>query len=221
MGRRSGITADQTRKELLDATIRVLRRCGYEGTRVSEIAREAGLTTGAIYSQFNSKAELLTAAIANEAPAALAGLLESGDAESVLTNFKEYVVAIAGRGGSLGPLLLDLIVAGSRDPSVAETVVPVFASKERVKVELIRRAQAAGAVDPELQPEALARLATILAFGALVVATLDLEPVDREAWDRVIERVLGAVEPERVTRPDRRSSRPTGVSRRPKSGVLA
>lgn len=219
MGRRSGITADQTRQELLDATIRVLRRRGIEGTRVSEIAREAGLTTGAIYSQFDSKAELVTAAIAKEAPTVIADLLESGDAESVLTIFREYVMAMAGRGGTLGPLLLDLVVASSRDPSVAEAVAPIFAANEATKADLIRRAQHGGAIDPTLDPDALARLATVLAFGALVVGTLDLGPVDRRAWDTVISRVTAAVEADPRSVPS--SIRPTGANRRPKTGALA
>ncbi len=213
MGRRSGITADQTRQELLEATIRVLRRRGFEGTRVSEIAGEAGLTTGAIYSQFDSKAELLTAAIANEAPTAIADLLESGHPESVLTVFREYLVAMAGRGGTLGPLMLDLIVAGSRDPSVAEAVVPLFAAKEAARADLIRRGQAAGAIDASLDAAALARLATLLAFGALVVGTLQLDPVDRQAWDTVIGRILSAVEgPARQDR-SRARTRSNGTAR--------
>ena len=56
--------ADSTRQRLLDAATEVFLENGYEGTRVAEIARRAGLTTGAIYGNFESKAELLTAALA-------------------------------------------------------------------------------------------------------------------------------------------------------------
>jgi AcrR family transcriptional regulator len=53
-----------TRQRLLDAATEVFLEKGYEGTRVAEIARRAGLTTGAIYGNFGSKADLLTAALA-------------------------------------------------------------------------------------------------------------------------------------------------------------
>src|SRR3954451_12074125 len=56
--------ADSTRQRLLDAATEVFLENGYDGTRVAEIARRAGLTTGAIYGNFESKAELLTAALA-------------------------------------------------------------------------------------------------------------------------------------------------------------
>ena len=56
--------SDTTRQRLLDAATEVFLEKGYEGTRVAEIARRAGLTTGAIYGNFESKAELLTASMA-------------------------------------------------------------------------------------------------------------------------------------------------------------
>lgn len=55
---------ERTRQRLLDAATDVFLEKGYEGTRVAEIARRAGLTTGAIYGNFDSKAHLLTAALA-------------------------------------------------------------------------------------------------------------------------------------------------------------
>src|SRR3954471_5996047 len=62
---RVGTTApSDTRQRLLDAATEVFIEKGYEGTRVAEIARRAGLTTGAIYGNFGSKADLLTAALA-------------------------------------------------------------------------------------------------------------------------------------------------------------
>jgi AcrR family transcriptional regulator len=55
---------DSTRQRLLDAATEVFLEKGYEGTRVAEVARRAGLTTGAIYGNFDNKADLLTAALA-------------------------------------------------------------------------------------------------------------------------------------------------------------
>lgn len=57
-------TSESTRQRLLDAATEVFLEKGYEGTRVAEVARRAGLTTGAIYGNFGSKADLLTEALA-------------------------------------------------------------------------------------------------------------------------------------------------------------
>ncbi len=61
---RTRLEVDSTRERLLTAATEVFLEKGFEGTRVAEVARRAGLTTGAIYGNFESKADLLTAALA-------------------------------------------------------------------------------------------------------------------------------------------------------------
>lgn len=55
-----------TRERLVRAAAEVFREKGYTGSRVQEIARRAGFTSGALYSHFDSRAELLAEAIAAE-----------------------------------------------------------------------------------------------------------------------------------------------------------
>lgn len=50
-----------TREEILDAAARTFPARGYHAASVEEIAEEAGLSTGAVYSNFESKAELFLA----------------------------------------------------------------------------------------------------------------------------------------------------------------
>src|SRR5438445_9574435 len=58
--------ADQTRDRLVAAAAEVFAEKGYDRAGVQEIARRAGLTTGAIYGRFTGKAELLHAAIEDQ-----------------------------------------------------------------------------------------------------------------------------------------------------------
>src|SRR5438045_2832942 len=55
----SGRGREETRRRLLDAAAEHLARVGYESASLAAIARSAGLTTGAVYSTFGSKRELL------------------------------------------------------------------------------------------------------------------------------------------------------------------
>ncbi len=50
-----------TRRRLLDSAEAVFARSGYHGASVEEIAREAGATSGALYSNFASKEDLFLA----------------------------------------------------------------------------------------------------------------------------------------------------------------
>ncbi|MDR5710505.1 MAG: TetR/AcrR family transcriptional regulator [Armatimonadota bacterium] len=61
----------QTRARILEAARRVFARKGYHGTLMEEVAREAGLSKGALYFHFSSKEELFLSLV-EEAGAQLA-----------------------------------------------------------------------------------------------------------------------------------------------------
>src|SRR6266496_1457488 len=63
MGRIAGVTAAETRERLLRAAADMFAERGYDGTRVADIAAAAGLSNGAMYAHFASKAELLVGAL--------------------------------------------------------------------------------------------------------------------------------------------------------------
>jgi AcrR family transcriptional regulator len=62
-GRIAGEAGLPTRDVLINVSIPVFRNNGYDLTTVEDVARSAGLTTGAIYASFASKDELFFAAV--------------------------------------------------------------------------------------------------------------------------------------------------------------
>lgn len=61
MGESDGRTKNVEREQrILDATTTLIMRYGYEKTSVSDIAKEAGISKGAVYLHFNSKDELIS-----------------------------------------------------------------------------------------------------------------------------------------------------------------
>jgi AcrR family transcriptional regulator len=67
---------EQTREALLDTAARVFAHKGYHEAKLAEIAREAGFTTGAVYSNFDGK-ESLFLALADREMNRRAGLAEA------------------------------------------------------------------------------------------------------------------------------------------------
>ena len=193
MGRRSGVTAEETRQELLDAAMSVLLARGYEGARISAIAEEAGVTSGAIYNHFSSKAELLTAAISQHATDAIPRLLESEDV-SVLDAFREAGARLPRQARRMSSLMLELVMTSTRDQEVADVVRPGFANRERVTTDVIRHAQDSGEIDPALDAEALGRFMTTFALGALVVDALEMKRLDPDGWHAVLNRMLDSMQ---------------------------
>ncbi len=55
--------AEETRAAIMDASLRVFAAKGYSRTRLEEVAKEAGVTRGAIYWHFDNKAKLYCAAV--------------------------------------------------------------------------------------------------------------------------------------------------------------
>lgn len=68
----------RTRARIVDAASRLFRRQGYDGTSVSALMGEAGLTHGGFYAHFRDKAELLEQALQAAFAESRANLLERG-----------------------------------------------------------------------------------------------------------------------------------------------
>src|SRR2546428_10561294 len=54
---------EPSRKQLMTAAIDCFARLGYQGTTIDRIARDAGVTKGAVYYHFRDKEELLFEAV--------------------------------------------------------------------------------------------------------------------------------------------------------------
>ena len=56
-----GDKRERTRSKLLEAARQLVREKGYEQTTIEEVAKRAGMTTGAIYGNFKNREELFVA----------------------------------------------------------------------------------------------------------------------------------------------------------------
>jgi AcrR family transcriptional regulator len=61
LGRPVGANSEETRRRILEATMRCVADVGYSRTTIREIAREAKMTSGSLYHYFPNKAELVKA----------------------------------------------------------------------------------------------------------------------------------------------------------------
>ena len=81
---------EQTRREVLDAAARAFAQRGFHGASVEAVAAEAGLSTGAVYSNFKSKEDLFLTLyeerLASRARELWAAVGEAGDADEALAS---------------------------------------------------------------------------------------------------------------------------------------
>ena len=80
------------RRQILDAGVRVFARQGYHGTRVSDIADEAGVAYGLVYHYFKSKDQVLNE-LFSERWSLLLAAIEATDADDIAPREKLWAVA--------------------------------------------------------------------------------------------------------------------------------
>ena len=191
MGRKAGVAAEETRAALLGAAATVFARRGYDGASISEIASEAGLTSGAIYAHFASKAQLFVATLQIYAERDLDQILGREPAELM-----EGVTSVGATFDRPEPteasLLISAIIAARNDQEVAALVGDLLADREEKFRALVEKGQAAGVIAGGVAAGAVSRLSLMIALGSLVVGTLDLDEVEHEEWTAVIDRVVRA-----------------------------
>ncbi|WP_440071559.1 TetR/AcrR family transcriptional regulator [Streptosporangium sp. OZ121] len=215
MGRIAGVTATETRERLLRAAAEAFAQRGYDGTRVADIAAAAGVSNGALYAHFDSKAELLVAALRAHGPQLLAKLF-AADPDRPITE----LLAVVGRGlprrrDAHGYLIVEALVAARRDEDVARPMRDYVGERTGWLAGLVRAAQNDGELDGELSPDALSHFCLLLAMGSALV-TPDLHPVDDEEWAALLARVVAALAPAGTTAQTSVSAGTTAQRRAPR-----
>ena len=189
-----------TRERLIAAAIEVFAEQGYEGARLADIARAAGLTTGAVYANFRGKAELLFEAIGARAGAeldALAHTTSGGGARAVLERLGDALPQPRDGGPSL---LVDALSAARRDADLAALLRTRFARREDLLGAVVARGRDDRELTDTISTATITRFCTMLATGALVLRGLDVDQPDPDEWHALIAALLDALAPTEETR---------------------
>jgi AcrR family transcriptional regulator len=162
-----------TRRALLDSARKEVAKHGMAGARVDEIAAGAGVTVGAVYSNFADKAGLLFAmfddTVASSAPAPTDLSRDCHSVESLLSAVAETFRRVADDDPDLIALQLELFGYVLRDPHARERRVEVHrAGISALAQRLTDEATAAGAALP-MPADQLAELA-LTTFWALALS---------------------------------------------------
>jgi AcrR family transcriptional regulator len=194
MGRVAGVTSEQTRARLLQAAADVFAARGYDGTRVADIAATAGVSNGALYAHFGSKAELLVAALRAHGGRVLADLLAADPARPVTDLLLQVGRGLPRQRDDRRYLAVEALIAARRSNDVAGPMRKYTSDRAEWLAGLVLAGQAGGELDPELSPDALAHFCLLLSLGSSLL-TADLRAVDEAGWSALLTRLVGALAP--------------------------
>ena len=196
------IAAEEKRRLILDAAVRVFARRGYHTCRVGDIADEAGVAYGLVYHYFRSKDEVLEC-VFTETWSDIVGAIQR--VEETPESSRERLSGIAKillRAWRREPDLVRVVVREVvRTPDLQDrvgTVHEAFAAIERI----IARGQEEG----EFRADVNARLASFVFYGALdeiltgwVLGSLESDDDAIAAAERtVVEIVCGGLAADRT-----------------------
>jgi TetR/AcrR family fatty acid metabolism transcriptional regulator len=157
------IAVEDRRRQILDAAVRVFARNGYHGSRVGDIATEAGVAHGLLYHYFASKDEVLETVFRDNFGELLDRFRAVADADEPASEKLEGIAKILLRTWRNDPALVTVMVREvARSPQLQAQVDEVrqaFAIIERV----IEQGQAEGSFRRDVD----ARLASWIVYGGL------------------------------------------------------
>lgn len=182
--------ADARRQHIVDAASACVRRSGFHGASMSEIANTAGLSVGQIYRYFENKEAIIEAIVAR-------------DTAEMRDIFGELI-------GAKGPLLdaildkccaavddahdrdrtaltLEVVAEAARNPAVARIVQAADTEQRPLKLEIIARTAPSDCSDAELR--ARSEVISML-FDGMIVAAVKHPHVDRDCVAEVMRGVL-------------------------------
>jgi AcrR family transcriptional regulator len=186
---------DELGTRLIEAAAEIFANEGYDRAGVAMIARRAGVTTGAIYSRYASKAELLVEAVRTHCVSPLDSILAptiAGAAEGeTATRLAAAGAHIGTRGLPLGQaLLLEAMVAGRRDPELRAVLIERLDERRQMMRTVVDAAQAEGSLDPSIDPHAVVQLMQAIGLGFLLQEAMGLDSPSAQGWAHLIDRIV-------------------------------
>jgi len=165
--------AKQRAVQVLKAASRLMAHYGFDKTTMEDIAREAGVSKGALYLLWSSKDQLFEALLAYEMQRLLDDLQARVEADpqggSISNQYRHTLLALRHN-----PLMCALYARDSRilGDFVRRQDVERYTGRIVLGVEGVRQMQAAGLLRGDLSPHAITYLFSLIALGFLSIGSI-------------------------------------------------
>ena len=174
----------RTRAKIMVAARRVFERQGFHGASLDQVARQAGFTKGAVYSAFDSKADLFFALLAERAAgrrAELGSVLAEGlQGEEMVVEMSRRFARSAAAERDWWAAVIEFATFAARDEALRSR----YAEHHDETREAIMRAVTAGGGAGDLDPRSVATLSMALSSGLTLEALLSPGEVPQELYVR-------------------------------------
>jgi AcrR family transcriptional regulator len=186
-------TRARSRDALVAAAARVFLRRGFQGASLRQIAKEAGLTTGAVYSNFDGKADLFLAVLEENIDPRLAVMYEAartapqrGLGAAVGEEFAAYVK----QQRRWLTLLIEFWAQAARDPKLRPKFVERHGKLRSAIAEVLAERAARLGQSLALPADQLATVLIALTNGMAVEQLADPHGVPKDLYGQALDLLL-------------------------------
>ncbi len=154
---------DEKRRQLLEAAVRVFARKGFHGSRVGDIAEEAGVAHGLLYHYFESKDQVLEAVFRENWSVLQARVAAVEATDEPAADQLRHIAAIILRTWLHLPDVVRVVVREfGRSPELAARI-----GELAQPIEVIARVIERGVERGEFRPDVDPRLAATVVYGSI------------------------------------------------------
>jgi AcrR family transcriptional regulator len=191
---------EETRADITLAAAAAFAEHGYDGVRVHDIARRAGVTTGAIYAHYAGRAALIAAAL----DAQVSSVLPASVVDEAGPPLPDWLIGVAVRllvdpGAAGSPLEIEALVAARREPELADRLGGRLTALHDRFAARVAAGQAAGEFTADLDPQAFTYFCHALLLGMVLLDPAVAQRPGEAEWTALIGRLLSSLS---ARRPD-------------------
>jgi AcrR family transcriptional regulator len=187
-----------TRDHLLAAAAQVFAERGFHGATLDEVARVAGFSKGAVYSNFESKDDLFLALFKagyEHEMARLVATLEASDVPPAdrLSDFVSLIQDESHEAPTSPLLQMEFWLYAARNPEARARLAAIDDEAVAASANLLRSLREEEGLEPLEDPERVARVIEVLFRGISLLRIMQPEVVDDRLLKVAIEFVARAL----------------------------
>jgi len=187
----------QTRSQLIDAAAQVFALRGFQAASVEEIAEEAGYSHGAVYSNFEGKADLFLAVFEDymaervrELAQTQAALADDASLEVRARALADQWMDRLGRDRESFALHVEFLAHAGRDAQLARRFGTRSAAMREAVARYISRYQQESSLEPAMPADDLALILRALGIGLAVESLVSPDAVRHNLYGDFVELLV-------------------------------
>ena len=187
-----------SKDRLIEAATQEIAEVGFERAKLSDIAKRADMTAGSVYTWFENKEDLFSAALEDALTHQIssnASALEGTDVGE--HDFLFQVAALVLRNHEdAGPtdaqmLLIESYYAAWRNPKARKQLLKNISSHIEMYTTIVKNGQKTGHVSPDIDPEALALIMVAIPTGLSLISLAGGPRVNNKSWTNIVTYLFG------------------------------